>query len=59
MPAVYRPEQKLDIVLREMNQRPGRFFQTTIRLYQTGEQITATGTGFFITDNGYVAQLAT
>jgi len=48
-------EQKLDIVLREMNQRPGRFFQTTFDYIKQVEQITATGTGFFITDNGYVA----
>lgn len=48
-------EQKLDIVLREMNLRPGRFFQTTFDYIKQAEQITATGTGFFITDNGYVA----
>ena len=48
-------EQKLDIVLREMNQSPGRFFQTTFDYIKQAEQITATGTGFFITDNGYVA----
>ena len=48
-------EQKLDIVLREMNWHPGRFFQTTFDYIKQAEQITATGTGFFITDNGYVA----
>lgn len=48
-------EQKLDIVLREMNLRPGRFFQTTFDYIKQAEQITATGTGFLITDNGYVA----
>jgi S1-C subfamily serine protease len=48
-------EQKLDIVLREMNLRPGRFFQTTFDYIKQAEQITAIGTGFFITDNGYVA----
>jgi S1-C subfamily serine protease len=49
------PEQKLDIVLKEMNNRPTRFFQTTFEYIKQPEQITAIGTGFFITANGYVA----
>lgn len=49
------PEQKLDIVLREMNSRPTRFFQTTFDYIKQPEQITATGTGFFITGDGFVA----
>jgi S1-C subfamily serine protease len=49
------PEQKLDIVLREMNNRPARFFQTTFDYIKQPEQITATGTGFFVTSDGYVA----
>ncbi|HVS96608.1 MAG TPA: trypsin-like peptidase domain-containing protein [Puia sp.] len=49
------PEQKLDIVLREMNNRPGRFFQTTFDYIKQPEQITSIGTGFFITADGYVA----
>lgn len=49
------PEQKLDIVLREMNNRPGRFFQTTFDYIKQPEQITSIGTGFFITPDGYVA----
>jgi serine protease Do len=49
------PEQKLDIVLREMNNRPARFFQTTFDYIKQPEQITAIGTGFFITADGYVA----
>ena len=48
-------EQKLDIVLKEMNGRPARFFQTTFDYIKQPEQITATGTGFFLTGNGYVA----
>lgn len=48
-------EQKLDIVLREMNNRPARFFQTTFDYIKQPEQITSIGTGFFITGNGYVA----
>ena len=49
------PEQKLDMVLREMNNRPERFFQTTFDYIKQPEQITATGTGFFISSDGYVA----
>jgi S1-C subfamily serine protease len=49
------PGQKLDIVLREMNNRPARFFQTTFDYIKQPEQITASGTGFFITGDGYVA----
>ncbi|HXD78750.1 MAG TPA: serine protease [Puia sp.] len=49
------PEQKLDIVLREMNSRPERFFQTSFDYIKQPEQITATGTGFFISSDGFVA----
>ncbi|GGB04903.1 hypothetical protein GCM10011511_30280 [Puia dinghuensis] len=49
------PEQKLDIVLREMNNYPARFFQTTFDYIKQPEQITSIGTGFFITGDGYVA----
>ena len=48
-------EQKLDIVLREMNNRPARFFQATFDYIKQPEQITAIGTGFFITADGFVA----
>ncbi|HVW59653.1 MAG TPA: S1C family serine protease [Puia sp.] len=48
-------EQKLDIVLRDMNIRPTRYFQTTFDYIKQPEQITATGTGFFLTGDGYVA----
>jgi serine protease Do len=48
-------EQKLDIVLREMNNHPARFFQTTFDYIKQPEQITAIGTGFFLTGDGYVA----
>src|SRR5580700_2125468 len=49
------PEQKLDIVLREMNNQPAPFFQTTFDYIKQPEQITATGTGFFVASNGTVA----
>jgi hypothetical protein len=37
-------EQKLDIVLREMNSRPARFLQTTYDSIKQPEQITSNGT---------------
>jgi S1-C subfamily serine protease len=49
------PEQKLDMVLRDMNNRPERYFQTTFNYIKQPEQITASGSGFFVTSNGYVA----
>jgi serine protease Do len=49
------PEQKLDIVLREMSNRPARFFQTTFDYIKQSEQITSIGSGFFISADGYVA----
>jgi serine protease Do len=51
----FTPEQKLDIVLREMNNNPTQFFKTTYEYIKQTEEITATGTGFFITGDGYVA----
>src|SRR5579863_2831116 len=49
------PEQKLDMVLREMSGRPERYFKTTFDYIKQPEQITASGSGFFVTGNGYVA----
>jgi serine protease Do len=48
-------EQKLDIVLRELNNHPARYIQTTFDYIKQPEQITAIGTGFFLTGDGYVA----
>ncbi len=53
--AIFSAEQKLDIVLKEMNNRPARFFKKTFDNIEQSQQITATGTGFFITGDGYVA----
>jgi serine protease Do len=52
---VFTAEQKLDIVLQEMNNNPSRFFKATLDYIKQGEEITSTGTGFFITGDGYVA----
>jgi serine protease Do len=53
--AAFTSEQKLDIVLREMNNHPGRFFKAAYDYMKQPEEITASGTGFFITGDGYVA----
>ena len=53
--AIFTAEQKLDIVLKEMNNRPARFFKKSFDNIEQSQQITATGTGFFITGDGYVA----
>jgi S1-C subfamily serine protease len=52
---IFTAEQKLDIVLKEMNNNPNRFFKATLDYIQQREEITSTGTGFFITGDGYVA----
>ncbi|MES1225404.1 MAG: trypsin-like peptidase domain-containing protein [Bacteroidota bacterium] len=52
---VFTAEQKLDIVLKEMNNNPSRFFKPTYDYIKQPEEITATGTGFFITGDGFVA----
>jgi serine protease Do len=52
---IYSAEQKLDIVLRQMNNSPNRFFKATLDYIKQPEEITSTGTGFFITGDGFVA----
>jgi len=52
---IFSAEQKLDIVLKEMNNNPNRFFKATLDYIKQPEEITSTGTGFFITGDGYVA----
>lgn len=52
---IFSAEQKLDIVLREMNNNPNRFFKATLDYIKQPEEITSTGTGFFISGDGYVA----
>jgi serine protease Do len=51
----FTSEQKLDIVLREMNNHPSRFFKPTTDFIKQPEEITASGSGFFISGEGYVA----
>ncbi|HTS42930.1 MAG TPA: trypsin-like peptidase domain-containing protein [Puia sp.] len=53
--AVFTPEEKLNIVLKEINNNPNRFFKATLDYIRQPEEITSSGTGFFITGDGYVA----
>ncbi len=52
---IFTAEQKLDMVLKQMNNSPNRFFKGTLDYIKQPEEITSTGTGFFITGDGYVA----
>jgi serine protease Do len=52
---IYTPEQKLDIVLKEINTHPNRFFKASTDYIKEPQEITSSGTGFLITEDGYVA----
>ncbi len=52
---IYTPEQKLDIVLKEIYDNPNRFFKASLDYIKEAEEITSSGTGFLVTDDGYVA----
>ncbi len=52
---VYTAEQKLDIVLKEINDHPNRFFKASLDYIKEPEEITSSGTGFLVTEDGYVA----
>lgn len=52
---IFPAEQKIDFVIREMSNKPSRFFKRTSDFVKQEERITATGTGFFFTGDGYVA----
>jgi len=52
---IYTPEQKLDIVLKEINNHPNRFFKASLDYIKEPEEITSSGTGFLISADGYVA----
>jgi serine protease Do len=52
---IYSAEQKLDIVLKEINNHPNRFFKASLDYIKEPEEITSSGTGFLITSDGYVA----
>jgi len=52
---IYTAEQKLDIVLKEINSHPNRFFRASLDYIKEPEEITSSGTGFVVTADGYVA----
>jgi serine protease Do len=52
---VYTAEQKLDIVLKEINVHPNRFFKASLDYIKEPQEITSSGTGFLVTEDGYVA----
>jgi serine protease Do len=52
---IYTAEQKLDIVLKEINIHPNRFFKASLDYIKEPQEITSSGTGFLVTDDGYVA----
>jgi len=47
-------EEKLDIVLREISARPSVFFKNTSDYRYHTQNITTSGTGFLVSENGYV-----
>jgi len=47
-------EEKLDIVLQEISNRPSVFFKNTSDYRYHTQSITTAGTGFIISDNGYL-----
>jgi S1-C subfamily serine protease len=51
---ILSPEQKLDIVIKALYSNPLRFFSGTEDYLMQEHRITSTGTGFFITGNGYL-----
>ena len=52
---IYTAEEKLDIVLKEINNHPNRFFKASLDYIKEPEEITSSGTGFLLTADGYVA----
>ena len=52
---IYTAEEKLNIVLREINNHPNRFFKASMDYIKEPEEITSSGTGFLVTGDGYVA----
>ena len=48
------PAEKLDIVLEEFQRRPQRYFVNEFNYFRHREKVTARGSGFIISGNGYV-----
>ena len=52
---IYTAEEKLNIVLKEINNHPNLFFKASLDYIKEPEEITSSGTGFLVTGDGYVA----
>lgn len=51
---ILKPKEKLDIVLRVLYNAPFRYFSGTTEYLQQAHRIISTGTGFFISGDGYL-----
>lgn len=51
---MFSAEDKLDIVVRSLYNNPFRFFSATREYFRQKHRILSSGTGFFITGNGYL-----
>ena len=47
-------EAKLDIVVKALSNNPNRYFSATTAYYRQRHRIIAAGTGFFVTEDGYL-----
>jgi hypothetical protein len=51
---MFSPEEKLDIVVKALYNNPFRFFSATTEYFRQKHRILSSGTGFFVTGNGYL-----
>lgn len=51
---ILKPKEKLDIVLRLLYNSPFRYFSGTTEYLQQAHRIISTGTGFFVSGDGYL-----
>ena len=47
-------EARLDIVVKSLSANPNRYFKATSEYFRQNHRIIASGTGFFVTDDGYI-----
>lgn len=51
---MFKAEEKLDIVVKALYNNPFRFFSATPEYYRQKHRILSSGTGFFVTGDGYL-----
>ena len=51
---LFSAEEKLDLVVKALNRNPFRFFSRTSQYLGQQHRIVSSGTGFFVTGNGYI-----